>query len=91
MTNPTPSSEPKFPQYPKTIADCIANSSETDDGILIRGHVFGEVLAFEDESTGRWYMIDICMECGTPSAGFTDKFEFIQMAKQYPVVKKVGG
>lgn len=83
--------DPSFPKYPKSLADCIANSSDAEDGTYIMGHTFGEVIAFEDLDSGRWYMVDLCMECGTPSVGFTDKFEFIQMAKEYPVVRTVGG
>jgi len=84
--------EPKFPKYSKTRAECIAESTESQDGTYIAGHTFGELLAFEDEKTGRWYMIDQCMGCGTPDVLFVEPYSsFVAEAKEYPIVKNIGG
>lgn len=77
-------------KFDKTRTDCIGEASETQDGTFIAGHLFEQLMAFQDLSTKRWYMIDICRECGTPTVAFSDKFEFTEQAKKYPNVTALG-
>jgi len=74
------------------ILGCIARNSTTTDGIKISGHVFSAEYATVDEETDRIYLLDICIDCGKPSASFLSEGSTMKdkLLDTYKVIMKVG-
>lgn len=72
-------------------AECIANNSRTENGLLIEGHPYRSVCAIYDQDNDRTYTVLECDNCGKVDAGFQNGRLVGLMARAYGPIVTVGG